>query len=1189
MLLTGILLNAATPSAGRAEVILHGASTPLPGAPTGNLSVITVNGNVGQTKTGPTGNNLFHSFSVFNILPAGQSASGLVVPRQESVTFTPPTVGGVSVAITNVISRVTGGTSAFTLQKSSLIDGQLNSSIPGANFWFINPNGIIFGNNARLNVGGSFFASTADYIKLSDTNLFTATPSTNELLTSAPPSAFGFLNANPAGIQVGTTNPANILSVPTGRTLSLVGGRIDIGRLNGGAPGFLLAPAGRVNLVSVASAGEATFNPTTISGSLIGGVPTDRDINVDNFAQLGTVNIVGGVLRSGTNPPFPSVVDGKEIFVRSGQLVVNNAVVNPGYFNELQSSAFPQANDGGQIRVITSGDVTITGTLLLFGNRDSGIHARAGTSSSSFLPSLNSLRDAPDIIMESGGKITVGTPQAGQAVVRSDRFTGNTANPTSFGNVTIKADTLEVAGGGQIAANNFFNDFFGGLGRGGTVTVDAREVVLSGEGASRFTGLATQSDFHNAYKNGLSPDPLLTTAGSGNITVKAQTLTIKKGASISSDSFALGPSGDIQINVGDMFLSRDGAQTGSIAAQSTLAGKAGNISIDATGRIEIDEARISATSGGTGDGGSVNVTADKSITISGQDAGIISLTAPPNRSPGTLLGTLDNFACCVVGNFFNKIFHVSTPDFSALVKAIQGQGINLPDNAGWIEVLAALNKPPFSLTAVADLTPGNGGQISVITPSLVMNAGTRIDSSTLWDGDAGQIIGKVGNLTLNDGAQLRSQSGGVAVSSGQPSIGNGNGGSVTLTVDDSILITGSNSAVSTNTFGGGDAGNISLSANQINVQNGGSVTSESGGTLASKFFVGTGNAGQITVSTPTLTMADGGAISVKTSGAGNAGTISLNVADFTQSGGSRVDSSTSGAGSGGDITVTAADSASISGLGTGLFSTASSTGAGGNINVQAPQVQIVDGAIISANSTGTATATAGNVNIVTSDLNMQNGSITTEAALALGGNITITTTGSLVHLTDSEITTSVHGGGGKGGDIAINSDLVILDNSRILANAFGGPGGNINITADVFLVNSGGQLPTSLEGIVDASSALSTPGTINIQATFTDVTGEVAQLPETPLRATELLRAACAARFVGGKASSLVLGGRDGVPIQPGGLLPSSLYLANEAGTPSTGARISANDLPVRFSLLGSAKDGLSNRYSLLPNAKCAF
>src|SRR5688572_25315094 len=210
----------------RAEVVLHGASTALPGP------AITVNGNVGQTR----GSNLFHSFSVFNILRAGTSASGRVVPAQESVTFTPPTVGGASVPITNVINRVTGGTSAFTLQKSSLIDGALNSSMPGANFWFINPNGIIFGSNAVLNITGSFHASTADRIALSDGNTFAATPSSSEVLTVAPPTAFGFLNANPAGIQV--RNVPRILQVPAGRTLSLVGGTIDVGSAT--AQGFLL-------------------------------------------------------------------------------------------------------------------------------------------------------------------------------------------------------------------------------------------------------------------------------------------------------------------------------------------------------------------------------------------------------------------------------------------------------------------------------------------------------------------------------------------------------------------------------------------------------------------------------------------------------------------------------------------------------------------------------------------------------------------------------------------------------------------------------------------------------------------------------------------------------------------------------------------------------------------------------------
>ena len=440
-------------------------------------------------------------------------------------------------------------------------------------------------------------------------------------------------------------------------------------------------------------------------------------------------------------------------------------------------------------------------------------------------------------------------------------------------------------------------------------------------------------------------------------------------------------------------------------------------------------------------------------------------------------------------------------------------------------------------------------------------------------------------MFLNDGASISSTSGRVNINTGERTVGSGNAGDINLTASDTISISGARSTISTTTFGDGNAGSISLSANQVNVQNGGGITSESGGTLAERFFVGSGNAGQITVSTPTLTMADSGAISVKTSGSGNAGNISLNVGNFTQAGGARVDSSTLDAGQGGDLTVKA-NSVSISGPGTGLFSTASGSGAGGNIRIQAGQlVQLSNEGTVSAQSTGTATATAGNININTPTFQSQNASVITGATLADGGNISISTTGSIVQLTDSQITTSVLGGVGDGGNIAIDSQLIVLDNSQILARAVQGHGGNINITGDVFLVNSGGRAPVSLAGIVDASSELSTPGTINIEATFTNVTGSFFQLPSTPLQATELLRASCAARFAGGKASSLVLGGRDGLPLQPGGLLPSPLYVAG----PSSGDnRLTAEEIPLRFTLLES-KDRLLNKYSLLPNAKCAL
>ena len=435
---------------------------------------------------------------------------------------------------------------------------------------------------------------------------------------------------------------------------------------------------------------------------------------------------------------------------------------------------------------------------------------------------------------------------------------------------------------------------------------------------------------------------------------------------------------------------------------------------------------------------------------------------------------------------------------------------------------------------------GNAGQITVSTPTLAMANGGRISVATLGAGSAGSILLNANTLSFAGGSQVVSSTS-----------GSGQGGSVSANATESASISGQ-------------------------------------GTGLFSTASGTGNAGQINVSTPTLTMGDGGTISVATSGAGNAGNIALNVTNFTQTGGARVDSSTSGSGLGGDIVVAAANSASISGAGTGLFSTASGTGAGGNIRIQAGQlVQLSNEGTLSAQSTGTATAIAGDINISTPTFQSQNGSVTTGADSADGGNISIITTGSFVHLTDSQITTSVRSGAGTGGNIAIDSKLIVLDESQILAKGFGGPGGNINITGDVFLVNSGGTVPTSLNGNCRRLLALSTSGTVNIEATFTNVVGSVTQLPSTPLQATELLRASCAARFAGGKTSSLVVGGRDGLPPQPGDLLPSPLYVASDANTAVTGTKATGYNQFSDLSLLGS-RDRRLDRYTLLPNSKCS-
>ena len=1080
---------------------------------------------------------MFNSFGVFNI------GSG------DTANFSNDS----GLATSNILGRVTGG------QISNVFGTIQTTGFGTANLFLMNPAGWIFGPSAQLNVGGSFHATTADYIKLGNDGIFFADPAKNSSLTSSAPSAFGFLSANPAPIEVQSggvnfeTDPATplLLQVPEGQTLSLVGGNaagsdtpgVSIGALDGSTPGWLLAPAGRVNLVSVASAGEAGFD--------------GKGFNVEGFAKLGGIKVGPG-----------SLVDGKDIFIRGGRLVIDDGVVLPGAF-AIFGLALPP--DGGEVNIKVSDDVTIKGTTLEpFTGASPGIFAYAGD----FFNVSTEKAKVPDVNIDAG---TVSI--SGFAGIQTTRN-----GPGDPGNVIINANTVNVGSGGSVALFNAFE------GPGGNLIINAKDVNVSGDGSPSpvgFEGLGAQGVVSRAFvpttfPEFANPDPRLITADSGNITINASnSLNVTGLGQITTDSLVFGRAGAITIDAGDIFLAGTGQfESGVIASQSAFAGDAGNVTINAANAITIkDGFRITSTSLGSGNAGNVDVTSGQSINLSNNGRILGRTNEPPNA-------TLDAL--------FKEVFHqgFSEEDVNGFPSLRTEMG---NPNATMMEVLAYLKGRGDIQIPDLDLIPGDGGRVSVTTPVLTLNADASIQTSTGWEGNAGQIIGNVGSLSVNGGSFISSSSGivlrnpdGTIIG---PVVGTGDAGSITLTANDKISVSGSNSVISTSTFGDGGAGDISLSANQVNVQNGGGITSESGGTLAGQPFVGIGNAGQITVSTPTLTMGDGGTISVTTSGPGNAGNIALNVNNFTQTGGARVDSSTSGGGSGGDLSVTAANLASISGQGTGLFSTASSTGAGGDITVHAPQVQILDGATMSADSTGTATATAGNVNIVTSDLNMQNSSITTGATLADGGNISITTTGSIVHLTNSQITTSVQSGVGGGGNITIDSDLIILDDSRILANAFGGPGGNINITADVFLVNSGGTLPTSLAGIVDASSALSTPGTINVEAAFTDVSGEVAQLPEAPLQATELLRASCAARFAGGKASSLVLGGRDGVPIQPGGLLPSPLYLATEAGSPVTGVKTSANDLPARFSLLGSgdSKNRLLTQYSLLPNVKCAF
>jgi hypothetical protein len=257
--------------------------------------------------------------------------------------------------------------------------------------------------------------------------------------------------------------------------------------------------------------------------------------------------------------------------------------------------------------------------------------------------------------------------------------------------------------------------------------------------------------------------------------------------------------------------------------------------------------------------------------------------------------------------------------------------------------------------------------------------------------------------------------------------------------------------------------------------------------------------------------------------------------------GAQIASSTLGPGQGGTVTVTTADALTITGRDSGLRTTAASSGRGGDIAVDAHQVQLTEGAAISAESSGTGNA--GNITIAVRDLFLsQHSTVTTHASQADGGNIHLTAP-RLLRLRDSQITAAVGGGPATvGGNITIDPQFVVLQNSQVVANAFEGQGGNIRVVAGVLLADPASR--------IDASSQRGINGQVNIQAPVTSISGTVAPLPQAFAPTAELLRNRCAARLHEGTVSSLVERGRDGVPASPEGLLPSRLAGPPGAATP---------------------------------------
>ena len=556
-----------------AQIVLDGTLGPT-GALPGPDYAITAD--LGQQH----GGNLFHSFGQFSI-------------RQgESATFSGPP------SVSNIISRVTGG-------QVSTIDGMLRSTIPGANLYLLNPAGVLFRENARLDVSGSFHASTADYLRLGDGGRFDARMPANTLLTVAPVEAFGFLGNTPGTIAI----QGSFLQAPDGQTLSLIGGDIALSNAT------VYAPAGRLNVATVNSSGEV--------------IPTTHDLTMRGFARLGTLIIErdpnAEKVTIDLGEPFGEVAlgdldasgaGGGAIFIRGGQWFSQGGRV-------FANTHGPQAGQG--IDAAISGNVGLVDAWLTTETLGEGAAGSLRLSADNlFLANSNmesvtrSAGDAGNVALvvtdtltlRDGGRIFASTfagGDAGSVAITANNLRVNrgliasSANPGSSGdggNVNLSiANTLTLQNAGQILAGTWAGD-------AGAITITTGNLLVDGRGSQYLTGITS-----SAY--------LDSTDSSGDIHLAvADTLILRNDGQIDAFTDGPGKGGSVTITAGRA-VNITGNEAG-LFVGARDAGNAGDVMLTTPALTIDDGGRISATSKFT-TGGNLLINADHLKLLNGSE------------------------------------------------------------------------------------------------------------------------------------------------------------------------------------------------------------------------------------------------------------------------------------------------------------------------------------------------------------------------------------------------------------------------------------------------------------------------------------------------------------------------------------------------------------------------------------------
>ena len=728
------------------------------------------------------GSNLFHSFSQFSI----ETGRGAYFANPEGIN--------------NIFSRVTGN-------NVSEIFGTLGV-LGNANLFLLNPNGIIFGENASLDLNGSFLATTASGVLFENNLEFNATnPQVLPLLEIDIPIGLQ-MGFNPGNITVrGTGNNFSLdpdigsivrdnrptgLQVESDRTLALIGGNI---LLEGG---ILTAPGGRIELGGVGS--EEIVNFTFNNSNWIFNYQ-----NTNNFQDI-LLSQAAAVDSSGSGRSDIQL-QGKRINIDGASAVL----------------ASPLASfSGGELEISAVDEIVLSG--ISEENNASGLNSFVSIISTDV--ATNATGNAANLTLETeslkvvnGGQIGSGTYgigngsnlniTAGEIEVSGStpfRPSGifNNSEPGAMGNggnLTIETERLFVSNGGSISSNTFSS------GNAGTLKIQSSEIELIGQNIAPFTTGLSSSVQSESLGNG------------GDLTIETERLFVSNGAIIFSGTTGNLDGGDLLIFSKNLTVNNEAL----ILSSTEGAGNAGDLSIK-TETLEINNAQIGSGTFGTGDAGELNITA-QDINIGGfQEPFLFSGI----YSSGGLVGGAGRGGNLTIETSRLKIFDGGSIAADTLGTGNAGnlkinavESIELQGNTTGLDVSATAGSVAGNLTietgrmtvadgafVTVDNTEGQAGNLQITADSLSLDRGA-ITAFTKDDNLNGANINLQieNNLTLNNRSLILANA-----------LGDANGGNINIDTEFIVGFSTVNSIGSSDIIADavrGRGGRIDITANGV--------------------------------------------------------------------------------------------------------------------------------------------------------------------------------------------------------------------------------------------------------------------------------------------------------------------------------------------------------------------------------------